>query len=138
LKEYWKYKSIYLEAFFWSISIRFCMLFVPFKKYKHWFGKMQNTFEGEYSENQIVYAKKIKNKVLAICNNTPWESKCLVQALSCKKILEKRGIKTTLYLGVNTEDKEKGMQAHAWLKMGELVLTGGPIHNQYKVVNFFS
>ena len=38
--------------------------------------------------------------------------------------LQKRGIKTTLYLGVN-KDTNNDMKAHAWIRAGEMYVTGG-------------
>ena len=58
-----------------------------------------------------------------ICNKTAWESKCLVRALTAQKLLKQKGIGSTLYLGCGyAEDK---MVAHAWLRCGELYVTGG-------------
>ena len=44
----------------------------------------------------------VVNKTLEI---TPWESKCLVRAMTAKKMMKKRGYKTTLYLGVGKDEK---------------------------------
>ncbi len=44
----------------------------------------------------------VVNKTLEI---TPWESKCLVRAMTAKKMMKKRGYKTTLYLGVGKDEE---------------------------------
>jgi hypothetical protein len=54
---------------------------------------------------------------------TPWETRCLAQAMACKAILRSRGIASTLYLGVDRDD-DNDLQAHAWLRCGDKVLTG--------------
>lgn len=131
-------KKMYLSALRWSIVVRFSMVFLPFKLYKGLLGKMQTTSDKEYTEEQIIEAKKIRNIVLSVCNNTPWESKCLVQAVACKKMLGKKGIKTTLFLGVDANFKRSKMEAHAWLKMGDIILTGRHGYEKFKVVNFYS
>ena len=43
---------------------------------------------------------------------------------TARKILKKRGVHTTLYLGVGKKEGEK-MIAHAWLRCGSFYVTGG-------------
>lgn len=47
----------------------------------------------------------------------------MVRAMTARKILLKKGINSTLYLGVGKEDGK--MVAHAWLRCGQLYVTGG-------------
>ncbi len=116
----------------------FVWFFLPFKYYRGLFGKSQEATVTNYDEKQLEDALKITNIVLSISRNTPWESKCLVQALSCKKMLQKRGVITTLYLGVCKDYNDKELAAHAWLKMGDFILTGRSGHKDFKVVNYYS
>lgn len=133
----WSDKKLYLEALRWSMTVRFWMVFVPFRRYRSKLGEMQQEGGQLYTEEELHIAKNIKGIVLSLSANTPWESKCMVQAVSCKKMLEKRGIRSTMYLGVYNDPATKKLQAHAWLKLGELILTGGKEHQKFKVVNFF-
>lgn len=55
---------------------------------------------------------------------------CLMQAVAGKAMLNRRGIENTLVLGAKLkrdEDEQEGQRvaAHAWLKVGTLVLLGG-------------
>lgn len=53
----------------------------------------------------------------------PWTSTCLVRALAGRFMLRRRGIACALHLGVA---KAAGrLEAHAWLTVGDLILTGG-------------
>jgi hypothetical protein len=84
--------------------------------------------EGEESSyeapiEQLRYAKMISGYVNRSADKTIWESKCLVRALTAQRLLKKKKIDTTLYLGVG-KDKDK-MIAHAWLRCGRLYVTGG-------------
>lgn len=56
----------------------------------------------------------------------PWRSDCLVQALAAQHWLDARRIPSSLWIGVRT-DCASGFEAHAWLKVGDLVVTGGDI-----------
>ena len=58
-----------------------------------------------------------------VCDKTPWESKCLVRALAAQRLLCRRGLSSTLYLGCGMEEGK--MVAHAWLRFGEMYVTGG-------------
>ena len=63
--------------------------------------------------------------------------KCLVQATVAQYLLKKRGIATTLYLGVcKGEDGE--MKAHAWLRYGQWLVTGAGARRGYQEVARFS
>jgi hypothetical protein len=130
-------KKLVLYVFIWSAIVRFNMLFVPFKYYRKLLGNIQveaqNNLEIYHSEDII----HIRDLVLAVCRHTPWDSKCLVQAVICKRLLKKRGFNSTLYLGVKTAFEKKKMEAHAWLKLDDLILTGAKRHRHFKVVSFF-
>ncbi len=130
-------KKLYFKAFVWSMFTRFLMIYIPFKFYRKYLGVMQQLNSFQPSESQLQEAIEIKKKVLTVCKNTPWESKCLVQAVTCKQLLLKKGIHTNLYLGVWKDELESEMKAHAWLKLGDVILTGKHGHQKFKVVNFF-
>ena len=54
---------------------------------------------------------------------TFWESQCLVKAIAAMKMLERRNIESTLYLGTARDESGK-MIAHAWLRSGPFYITG--------------
>ena len=54
-----------------------------------------------------------------------------------KAILRTRGISSTLYLGVDLDD-DKDLQAHAWLRCGDKVLTGERPSAGFTVVAHFA
>lgn len=72
---------------------------------------------------------------------TPWTSNCFPQALVAKYWLRQRHIPTTLYLGValtKTADAPRAeMAAHAWLRCGPLIVTGGRGHERFTTVAHF-
>ena len=53
----------------------------------------------------------------------PWSSPCLVRALAGRLMLMRRGMPSTLVLGVTTESGL--VYAHAWLVVGDGTLCGG-------------
>ena len=44
-----------------------------------------------------------------------WKNRCLVQSIAGRFMLQRRGIRSTVYFGVR-HDKNKKIIAHAWLK----------------------
>ena len=93
----------------------------------------------EISAEQFEMVKKVRNAVLSVSKNTLWESKCMVQALSAKWMLEKYNIPSTIYFGIMKDlENPSELKAHAWLKVGEYIATGREGHKSFKVVNFYS
>jgi hypothetical protein len=60
--------------------------------------------------------------VRAVSRRTPWTSTCLMQALAGATMLRRRGVPCTVHLGVASAGA--GYDAHAWLSVGDHVLTG--------------
>jgi hypothetical protein len=84
--------------------------------------------------------RRVRRALRRASKRTPWESACLARAIAGKKMLDRRGIPSTLYLGVLKDNKEKkDMKAHAWLRSGNIYLTGkeGVKLNAYTVVSTF-
>ena len=52
-------------------------------------------------------------------------------------MLRRRGVPGTLYLGM-TKNPKGELEAHAWLRSGSAVLTGGGSSNQYTVLAAFA
>ena len=65
-----------------------------------------------------------------------WKDSCLIRALTAKKLLNRMGFKCTLYMGVRKCDGA-GMEAHAWLRCGKLIVTGGESKAGFTVTGIF-
>ena len=86
--------------------------------------------------NTDSYIKDVQLAVGAVCGHTPWESKCLVQALTAKRMLNRKHYKCTLYMGVAIEPSGE-MAAHAWLRCGTTHVTGGNGAAVYTITAIF-
>ena len=69
--------------------------------------------------------------------HTLWESQCLVKAIAGMKMLEKRNIESTLYLGMAKDEKGK-LIAHAWLRSGAIYVSGAEVMERFTVVAKFA
>ncbi|MEG2786607.1 MAG: lasso peptide biosynthesis B2 protein [Romboutsia sp.] len=119
-----KDKLLFLEAFFLTGIIRLKILKVPFKQVKKSLGTYNEESQQTVDIKYYKLSRKIRWVVNTISKYTPWESLCLVQAMTAQKMLKKRGVATTLYLGIN-KDKNNEMTAHAWIRCGQMYVTGG-------------
>ncbi|MNN65868.1 hypothetical protein D3C81_1814050 [compost metagenome] len=61
----------------------------------------------------------------------------MVRAVAGLKMLEKRGIDSTLYMGV-AKDKQGRMIAHAWLRSGSYYVSGDDVMKGFVVVEKFA
>lgn len=129
-----KNRRMYPEVLFLSAFYRFRILFVPMKKLQKRIGIMNEESAGEESEQHYRQAARISHVVNRICSRTPWESKCLVRALTAQHLLRRRRIPSTLYLGVGKKDD--GMIAHAWLRCGKYFVIGGNGESYAMVAKF--
>lgn len=85
-----------------------------------------------------VDTSKIGWAIQAAAARTPWESACLAQALTGMLMLSRRRGSATLYLGVaKDESGSDAMAAHAWLKCGDMILTGVSGYEAYSVISSF-
>lgn len=117
----WKRET--LAAYYYSAYFRLELLLVhPGCLMKRWGREGEESPETE-SEEHYRIAARISHIVNKVCDKTDWESKCLVRALTAQRMLRKRQIPSTLYMGCGMRDGS--LVAHAWLRCGELCVTGG-------------
>ncbi|SMF92118.1 Transglutaminase-like superfamily protein [Paenibacillus uliginis N3/975] len=129
-------KRMFVEAYFYLAWGRVLKL-LPFSKVAPSLGEhMKETPYTGYTEQDLLLLRKISKAVHTMSRVTWWESQCLVKAIAAMKMLERRGIPSTLYLGSGRDDKGQ-MAAHAWLRSGSYILTGKEGHERYAVVGIF-
>lgn len=110
----------------WALTAyyRAQMLLVPSKKLEKDWGEKGVESPKEVKPSQYRYAYDVSYEVNRIADKTPWQSKCLVRALTARHLLHRHGFVTTMYLGVGKDENGK-MIAHSWLRFGEMYVTGG-------------
>lgn len=88
------------------------------------------------TEAEIVRALHIGRAVRLAANYTPWESKCLAQAMVARVLLGMKRLPYALYLGVS-KSGDANMEAHAWVCVGHAAITGGHSFGRFTVVGTF-
>lgn len=131
----WAQRGLLLEAFLWLGLARGLLLTIPFKRivpHLELAAKNASPFAGDA---RAELACEVGRATRAASRNTPWQSACLVQAMTAKMMLKRRGVPSTLYLGLRKEDGE--LEAHAWLCVDDYVVTGGPTHVHFQPISAF-
>lgn len=136
-------RHLLLEATFSLALIRAAILVLPFK-----FVAQHLALRGSQNEKTNPFppnnpttraiAKSIGRAVRTAASRTPWESKCLAQALAAALMLRSRKIPFVLTLGVaRTLNPNPGIDAHAWLFSGDILLTGAG-YEHYSIIAQFT
>lgn len=114
-------KLMYPEALLLSAYYRFRILHTSFAGLAAHLGTQGH--ETDHEHTACALPREIAAVIDCVCRRTPWESKCLVRALSAMAMLKRRSFACTLYMGVRMNGRK--MEAHAWLRCGDLYVTGG-------------
>ncbi|MFE5321189.1 lasso peptide biosynthesis B2 protein [Paenibacillus sp. NPDC056579] len=113
------------------------LISVPFAKVAPSLGaQMEETTMAERDGDKADLLK-VRESIRIMSEHTLWESRCLVRAIAALKMLERRRISTTLYLGT-ARDESGAMVAHAWLRSGPFYITGAEGMERFTVVGKFA
>ncbi|MCP5052923.1 MAG: lasso peptide biosynthesis B2 protein [bacterium] len=164
-KTFWKLprseKALGLEAFFYLLKARLMILLLPFRKIAPRIGEHMKETPKENQPQHSPILRDIRNAIRRVSRRTPWESACLVQSIAAKMMLKRRNITYTLYLGlakdngnnkennkekdmekdlVNGNQNQNALKAHAWLRSGDVILTGndGVNLSVFTVISMFA
>jgi len=127
------------EALLALLIARGVMLFLPFRRIAEWLGTPGAESPVAAAPDEIRMAQEVGWAVGVIARQVPWDGRCLAQALAATGMLRRRGMEGTVSFGVcEGQGKSAGFDAHAWLRFGSCVVTGGPEHQRYKVITTFA
>jgi hypothetical protein len=132
----WPTRWLLLEAFILLGWARVLKMF-PFSKIAPILGREMDETSFQMVESNWKTIRKISQAVHIMSRYTYWESMCLVRAIAAMKMLERRQIESTLYLGTGKDESGK-LIAHAWLRSGSFYLTGFEVMDKFSVVNKFA
>lgn len=131
-----KTKLLFVEAYFHLARGRYLKT-IPFSKVAPSLGEqMKETSFALILSNKGELAR-VSRAINLMSRYTFWESQCLVKAFAGMKMLEKRNIESTLYLGTARDEKGE-MIAHAWLRSGPFYISGAEVMDRFTVVAKFA
>lgn len=133
-----------IRVFMLTAVMRSAMLAISFKNLRKYMGELNKQSSFYLSDSEYKLARRISWSISKVSKYTPWESKCLVQALTAQYLLSRSNIETTLYLGVSREKSIENIKesdkssliAHSWIRCGSFYVTGGDGKNFVTVAKF--
>lgn len=129
-------KRLFIEAFLLLGWARFLKM-MPFSKIAPSLGEHMRETPYLHNESNTKILKQVNEAIKIMSCYTLWESQCLVKAIAAMKMLEKRKIESTLYLGTAKDEAGKFI-AHAWLRSGPYYITGAEGMGKFTVVGTFA
>lgn len=123
------------EAAFVLAAARLAILLLPFSVIARWLGQHRAETPIEQAPAHADISRRVSRAVARAARHLPWESVCLPRAIAAKRMLRRRGVASTLYLGVQPGQT---MSAHAWVRAGGIVVTGENGREGHTVVSTFA
>src|SRR5262245_26517555 len=99
------------------------LMALPFEKVAPSLGSAMAETPASAAPAQDAVSRDVARAISLAGKRTFWKSTCLVRAIAAMRMLEKRRIESTLYLGTAKDESGK-MIAHAWLRSGCIYVTG--------------
>ena len=122
------------EAAIWLI---YASVLVKLKKFKAIAPSIGTAMCEHLSDEENKKAKAIALAIARANRYLPWHSRCLIQAVAAARMLKRRGLAYSFYLGVGKDNKQQ-LCAHAWTRSGTVYVNGGNIRHDYEVVGVYS
>lgn len=131
-----KTKFIFIEAFIllgWARILKN----LSFSKVVPLLGEQMKETPYDIDSSNKKNLVNISQAINIMSRYTFWESQCLVKAIAAMRMLERRKIESTIYLGTAKDEKGK-MIAHAWLRSGPYYITGAEGMEKFVIVSKFA
>lgn len=137
-----QHRRLFLQAWVRLGGVRYDLKCRSFKELTAGLTLHRAPFEPpELQAETLAMAVQVGWAVRAASRFTPWQSTCLVQVLAAQRMLEERLLPGAFYIGTAPGAGESAgidLDAHAWLKCGERIITGEKGHERYAVISVFS
>ncbi len=141
LKRYWRIspaqRGLLREAIAALALARIALACVPFSRIAAWLGTAGAESPATVTPEQAQAAEAVGWAVSALARRVPWDGRCFAQALAASAMLRHRGVDGTVSFGV-CEGASAGFEAHAWLRVGARIVSGGGGHERFKAFTTFS
>ena len=140
----WPLRDRLLIPVVWVILglARAAILTLPFRGYARFLGQAVGVekFTPLLTPEQTAQARRIRRLVESTAKYTPWESKCLVQALVAAVLLQRVRVPYMLYFGLAKNKQPEAndpLSAHAWISAGAVPVTGKRSMGRFAVVGSY-
>jgi hypothetical protein len=130
-------RRLLIEALALLCWARLLIRVVPFRWIAPHLGRPMAESPVDVGDAPRQLALRVAWAVQAVAHHVPLGFACLPQAVAAKWMLRRRRLPSTLYLGLQRQ-KEYATTAHAWLRVGDVILTGRHESSNHTVVATFA
>jgi hypothetical protein len=132
-------QALLLEALANLVVAKILIHGIPFRWLAPRLGTPMASTPMAASEEDQAVARRIGWAVEAVARHSPIRFVCFPQAVAAHWMLRRRGLSSTLYLGVRLKPEKKEMlMAHAWVRFGNRILTGFDQSRTHKTLASFA
>lgn len=115
---------------------RVVVLTLPFRLWSSRLGVLGGKTTAEASDPQAV--ARVRRVVNGVANRVPWNANCLNRALAAASLLRREQTAYTVSLGVRHSADGSGLEAHAWVRVGETFVTGEAEQHTFQILSSYS
>jgi transglutaminase-like putative cysteine protease len=130
-------KMLLWEALAALAIAQLAMASLPFRRIAAWLGTPGAETPATATAEEMRVAQEIGWAVGVLARRVPWDGRCLAQALAATGMLRRRGLEGTVSFGAR-RGESAGFDAHAWLRLGSCMVTGGPGHERFQIFTTFA
>jgi hypothetical protein len=116
-------KKMTVKVYLYTAYYRLCLLIFPMTHMEKIMGIRGEESDVTERKDNLRLARLVGFHVNRVTAHLPLKRKCWVRALTARKILMGHGVNSTLYMGLGKD--EGRLVAHAWLRCGQMYVTGG-------------
>lgn len=137
LSRNWLDRLLLLEALAWLTLAKILIHGIPFRWLAPRLGRQMAQSPEAVGDSDRALARRVGWAVEAVARHSPIRFACFPQAIAAKWMLRRRGLPSTLHLGAKVEEKDR-LAAHAWLRVGDRILTGREQSRRHKTIITFA
>ena len=124
-----------LEALSALAAAQVLVRMVPPRKWRERFGPSRPpAVSATIGKDQLEPARRVRLAIARAARNLPTDPNCLPQALAARRMLERRGVESSLFIGAERDEQGKA-HFHAWLKVGPEWVTGLCDEDRYALLS---
>jgi transglutaminase superfamily protein len=120
-------RRLLVEAAGMLLAARLALLVFPYRLFE----RILRSRWPQPGEADPETVRAVGATVARVARHVPWRAECLVQAAAGRWMLRRRAIGSRLFLGVQ-RGADGRLQAHAWLRCGDTIVTGSPGHERFR------
>jgi hypothetical protein len=134
-------RRLALEAV-WHLACARLLTLAPPRLYTRVLGTLDGPADA-VEQPSAALAEEVGRVVARVAARMPFRARCLQQSIAVRRMLLRRGLKASVYLGVsrNRDDRatpELGRAAHAWVEAGGRIVSGADELDRFVVVARFA